>query len=211
MTGLRHPELLRVAANGGGYFMGGSQEWFPNSWQRKSGCGPTTASGIMWYLSRSRPELEVLRGGGDGNQKHFLRLMEEMFRFVTPGPQGVNKTSTLSDGAAGYARSKGIVLRADILDVPPAAFPRPSVQDVREFLSASFAADCPAAFLNLSNGTLRNLSSWHWVLLIALEPASMTATMCDQCARTGIALGEWLRSTALGGGFVALALAGETM
>ncbi|MDR2671532.1 MAG: hypothetical protein LBC26_07430, partial [Oscillospiraceae bacterium] len=68
------PKLLSVAASDAVY-MGGSQEWYEGAWQRRAGCGPTVAAGLVWYLARSRPDLAPLCDVGDAGQVRFLALM----------------------------------------------------------------------------------------------------------------------------------------
>jgi len=80
---------------------------------------------------------------------------------------------------------------------------RPSRAEVLDFLNTAFSHDLPVAFLNLDNGTLKNLESWHWVTLVSIA-SDMEAQMYDQSCSEIIHLGEWLSSTTKGGAFVAL-------
>lgn len=199
------PGLLEVKAPQGGVYMGGAQEWFDVSWKRTSGCGPTTASGILWYLSRSR-QSSTLCEIGEAGKSDFFKLMNTVFDYVTPGAGGVYSTTIFADGIVRYGDFCKIKLQTRALNIRPALCKRPSREALRDFIGESLQADLPLAFLNLSNGTLGNLSSWHWVMLIALEPESMTATICDQGFTKEIDLGGWLKTTLLGGGLVSVSL-----
>lgn len=202
---LLNPGLLEVKAPHGGIFMGGSQHWFDDSWKRTSGCGPTAASGIMWYLARSH-KINTLCETGGADRSSFLKLMNTMFDYITPSMMGVNSTAIFTDGIVRYGNSRKIKLQTRVLDIHPALLNRPSRESLRDYILESLRADSPLAFLNLSNGSLANLNSWHWVMIIALQPDSMMATICDQGFTKEINLGEWLKTTLMGGGFASVCL-----
>jgi hypothetical protein len=194
------PELLSVTAPGAVY-MGGSQEWYEGAWQRRAGCGPTVASGLVWYLARSRPALAPLCDVGDAGQACFLALMRDMFRYVTPGSQGVNTAQLFSDGARRYGAARGVPLTARTFEISRRSLDKAALRD---FAAGCLRDDLPMGFLNLSNGALRNLDSWHWVLLPALETETLTAAICDQGDVKEIDMAVWMRTTLLGGALVAL-------
>lgn len=198
--------LLKIKAPNGGFYMGGSQNWFHDSWKRMSGCGPTTASGMLWYLARSRQNSALCEIGG-ADMSIFLKLMDIVFGYITPGMMGVNSTGIFVDGVVGYGNSRGVKLQTRVLDISPAVCKRPDSEALCDFILQSLSEDLPLAFLNLSNGSLVNLDNWHWVMIVALEPHSMTATICDQGGTKEISLGEWLNTTALGGGLVSIHIA----
>lgn len=52
---VRSPALLRIQ-NGSSISYGANQEWYPTRIGRLAGCGPTTASNLLWYLAASRPK-----------------------------------------------------------------------------------------------------------------------------------------------------------
>lgn len=195
---VHRPELLRI-----GPHYGGNQLWYPTGWQRQAGCGPTCASHLLWYLSRTRPDCEALYPYEGGDRPGFQRLMEDVWHYVTPGRMGVNRTDILTDGVVRYGAQRGVALRCRVLDISPVPAKRPPLETLLAFLAQAFTDDLPVAFLNLSNGALRNLDNWHWVTLTGLDADSGAATMYDQGARSVIDLDLWLRTTALGGGFAA--------
>ena len=201
---LLNPSLLQVQLPSGSYTMGGSQDWYHDSWQKMSGCGPTTAAGMLWYLARSRPELSELCHVGNADYDHFLTLMETMFQYITPTKLGVNSTGIFEDGISRYSGDVGVPIRTRSLNIPRTMRAHLIIDQVRQFLTEAFSADLPVAFLNLSHCSLKNLENLHWVMLISLKPATMTAVMCDQGRTRQINLDEWLRTTLLGGGFVCL-------
>jgi len=202
---IAHPQWLRITDCSGNTFQGGDQEWYPLAWQQRAGCGPTNGSNLLWYLSRV-PGCEALCRHDASQKEGFVQLMENVWPHITPGHMGVNSAQIFVDGAISYAAARGVALHVDALEVPTLPFHKPAPGDVAEFLSRHLDADLPVAFLNLSNGALKNLDNWHWVTLVALNEPRMTAVMCDAGRLIEIDLGLWLRTTTLGGAFVVCGL-----
>jgi hypothetical protein len=202
---IRAPELFNFTDQNGQPSYGGNQTWYATEWQRRAGCGPTVFAHLIWYMARTREKCAPLCPYAGADFDCFLRLMEDAWRYVTPGMQGVNRTGMFTDGARVYGAERNVPLMTHVWEVPLLAGKRPQLETTAEFITRFLAADLPVAFLNLSNGLLTNLDSWHWVTIVAYEPAGHIATMYDQSRSEAIDLSLWLRTTAFGGGFVALA------
>lgn len=200
---IRRPELLRIR-EGNTVWEGADQIWYPLFWQRRAGCGPTTASHLMWYLSRTKQGAEILCPYDGSERAGFVRLMQDMWRYVTPGMRGANSTSFVSGGAVRYGQHRNFPLTTRVLEIPAEKGERPSIQELMEFLSEAAADDLAVAFLNLSNGALKNLDNWHWVTLTGVDTQWRTATMVDQRSRSTIDMDLWLKTTTNGGGFVVI-------
>lgn len=183
---------------------GGSQEWYPGRRHRMSGCGPTAASNLIWYLTRSCADMQPLCDIGNGDQAHFLALMQEMFTFVTPGIGGVHSSRLFVNGVIRYSEAHGVALTAQVLDIPKKRRCRPSLEQMREFILTALHSDTPVAFLNLSNGTLRNLDAWHWVTILSLEPDTMIAGISDLGRTLDVDLQTWRKTSLLGGALIYL-------
>jgi len=211
---LASPESLNVKSDTGEIYTGGSQEWYADNWHRKAGCGPTVASNLVWYIYRTSPGLKSLPEfisctRENGGQNSFIKLMEEMIAFITPGLQGVNTSALFYEGFIRYGEKHGVKFTPHILEIPCKTSKRPEPDAVCEFIAAALRADSPVAFLNLSNGVLKNLENWHWVTIIALEAfesGTMSADVCDQGDILSIDLAEWLKTTILGGAMVYMTL-----
>jgi hypothetical protein len=197
---------MNITSPDGTSSTGGSQEWYTDVWMKKAGCGPTVASNIVWYLTRSRSALPPLCDTGDGSREKFVWLMLDMFDYVTPGLGGVNTSAIFADGLARYGTDHGVTLTTRVLELPAWPCKRPELPAVTDFIQTALQSDAPVAFLNLSNGTLTNLESWHWVTILSLDPNTATATICDQGDTLDIDLGEWLRTSKLGGAMVYIEL-----
>ena len=198
---IKHPEFLHIQ-NRSSVSYGANQSWYSTWWSKVSGCGPTTTSNILWYLTVSRPaQCGKLFDGNGRKRSEMVRLMKTMFKYVTPTRMGVNKASILISGAVRYGTNRGVPLRCRTLEIPEQPTERPTPDEVYDFLFSAFSNDLPVAFLNLSNGSLNNLDNWHWVTLISTDE-NLQAEMYDQSRRSIIDLPRWLTSTTKGGAFV---------
>lgn len=201
---LRSPELLHIE-DAGRLCLGAEQEWYGETWQRRAGCGPTSAAHLLCYLARTRSCCQALIDSDCRYKEDFVALMEQVWQYVTPGKMGVNSIAMLREGALRYGAERGVQLQARELAV--AAKPlarRPDAEELTDFLAQALADDLPVAFLNLASGAVANLDSWHWVTLVALDIQNRTATMYDQGREAVINIGLWLRTSVLGGGLVAI-------
>lgn len=203
---LTRPEVLTLIGPGGETYRGGDQEWYPDLWQRRAGCGPTTAAALLAYLSQTRPALAPLRPLAGGTRTGFAQYMQALWPYVTPGARGLDKPESLVLGCRSFALSRGCRLEGELLKIPRRREDRPSPAACRDFLIQALDADCPVAFLNFSNGSLPNLDSWHWVPLIALTEGEgvLLCTILDEGEEKVIDLALWQETTLLGGALVTL-------
>lgn len=201
---IRSPEVLQISNGDAGTHYGANQMWYPTRRQRASGCGPTACANLIWYLAATREACKGLRAGGA--QTDMLGLMQEMWRYVTPGFGGVNSVSIFLQGALRFGEAHGTRFSHQKLELSNPRSKRAGYTRVFHFLEEAFARDVPVAFLNLSKGALSNLEGWHWVTLVAADTESGTVQAYDQGLRKTIDLSLWLRSAMLGGGLVALYL-----
>ena len=182
---------------------GGNQEWYVKRWQRMAGCGPSTAANIMYYLNKTRYNTNI-----EQTKEEFLRLMNEIWRYVTPGMGGVSSTTMLMEGFRKYLTDQKLEHVLDSIDIGKKPEQRPDISEVISFLEKALKEDVPAAFLNLEHGSILELESWHWVTVVALEydleDRTAFITILDNGMRKRIDLVRWLNSTKLGGGFVSL-------
>ncbi|MDL2258277.1 hypothetical protein LJC42_03845 [Eubacteriales bacterium OttesenSCG-928-K08] len=198
--GVKTPEYLHLS-DGKRIHYGGNQIWYKSLWQRKAGCGPTVAATVCAYLAKSRPECASLCEHNSSTKEGFLLLMQDLWRYVTPG-MGGSSVEIFTDGITRYARSKGVELVCDVLDIPKQKELRPSAANVLEFFRKAFEADLPIAFQNYSNGALTNLEAWHWVTLLSFKQDTFFAQMYDQSIRDFIDIPLYLSTATNAGKFV---------
>jgi hypothetical protein len=202
---IKQPDILQLRDKAGHLYYGAQQTWYKDEWQKKAGCGPTTAAQLVYYLALSRADCAKIlsplaRAGG---REGFTTLMDEVWQYVTPGNMGTNSTELFTGGLCRYGERHNLKFSFRVLSVPP-LFGRPTWEHLASFMRAALSADLPVAFLNLSNGRLDNLDNWHWVTLVELDADEGRALMYDDGDATRIDLKLWLKTTLLGGGFVAV-------
>ena len=184
---------------------GCNQDWYRSSWQRRAGCGPTTATNLLIYHQRAgRLDLaQELITEADG-----LALMEQVWHYVTPSAMGVHTPGIFHAGLKKFFKTRGISLQSQALLIPRKKDLRPKLGDVVDFIRKGLELDSPVAFLNLSNGSVRQLDKWHWVTITAIDDSDLPRVeieIYDNLNRFSIDLREWYETTHLGGGFVYLA------
>lgn len=181
-------------------YYGNNQEWYKSAWQRLSGCGPTAVANIIFYFSQTNPDTVL----SEPAKRDCLLLMEEIWKYVTPNMGGISSTGMLIKGVLKYIQAKELNITLDVIDIPKNRLLRPDFQKILEFLVAALNKDMPVAFLNLHNGKVKELDSWHWVTVISLEydGDQAYADILDEGMIKKINLAEWFNSTIIGGGFV---------
>jgi hypothetical protein len=131
--------------------------------------------------------------------------MEESWKYITPTKKGITNTKIFYESVYSYAKSKDINLSCYTCDIPENKSHRPSLLKVLKFLKKAITQDNPVAFLNLCNGDEKDLDSWHWVTVIAIEynkkHLDVFLHILDGGALKKIDLPLWLKTTKLGGGF----------
>ena len=198
---LPNTEFLDIQ-DGETLYYGGNQDWYTDPWKQKAGCGPTSCANLMNYLAKTHAGCEALCPYESAKKAAFIRLMEDVWEYVTPGNRGVNSTDIFVNGAKRYGEEKGVPLVAKTLPVSPIHSSARSYNDVSAFVSRALEGGFPVAFLNLSNGTLKNLDSWHWVTIVALHGDNVM--IYDQSKAKWIDLRQWLSTSIMGGGFVSI-------
>lgn len=184
---------------------GGNQAWYAADWGRRAGCGPTSAANILAYLAFTRPALRALYGYKTMSLASFTAHMEEIFRFVTPGNMGLNRTEMFTEGVISYAHSRGISLTPHVFGVSSNMVRgRATAAALADFVQAGLNSDCPLGFLNLTKGRVKNLQSWHWITITAaqIEGTSLLADASDEGLHRRFDLRLWYLSTRLPGGLV---------
>lgn len=199
---LSHIEYLQVTGSDSNeVFCGSDQEWFSTERQRLTGCGPSAAANILFYINRKENSDCCGRDRTD-----LLSFMEEAWESVTPGKDGIPSTTLFLEKLEHYAKLHGRTFRYSVLDIPPRRPARPSLDTVAEFIRQGLRADVPIAFLNLDHGAEENLESWHWVTIAAMtcseDDQTAYISICDEGITKQINLKLWLETTVQGGGFV---------
>ncbi len=183
---------------------GYNQGWYHTTFKRMGGCGPTAAAMLLSYRYRNSPQIKFPVKGS--SREAVVRFMDEVWNYVTPGFMGLNTTEKFKNGVVKFSKNQQLDLTCQCLEIPSRQKNRLSWDGILQFLKEAISMDKPVAFLNLHAGTLRNLESWHWVVLIAVqEEKDDTIAVClDQGEQKNLKLSEWYKTTKKGGGFVVL-------
>lgn len=202
IASLKNPEALKHL-NGAGNepaSFGCNQSWYRKSFQQMAGCGPCAATNLIQYSSQQK-----IFNAPNMLLPDFVDMMHQVWSYVTPGFMGVHKTKQLANGIDRFATEHRLPFRAVRLDIPVFRINRPSQEKIIQFITDGLNENSPVAFLNLSNGRLTDLESWHWVTITELHRNSEGHYLVDIAnygLMTRIDLSSWLNSTRLGGGFV---------
>lgn len=205
ISSIRHPEVFELQNTKTDQFAYScDQNWYSSEWQRNSGCGPTAASNIIYYLSITQPY--ICRIKAQGNIESCLALMEDVWSYVTPTEDGIDTIEKFRDALQTYFRHARISSAPEILAIPMERNLRPTLWAVVEFLLAAMKEDAPVAFLNLCNGAETELEAWHWVTIVSIEYTTeldnIKLFILDESLVKEIDLLLWYNTTSLGGGFV---------
>lgn len=211
---IAQPSLLKLLDNQShdAYF-GCDQEWYATQWQRLSGCGPTVACNIIFYLNNTRPTFGL--GENSNSKDRCLSLMEELWKYVTPTSEGIPTTKMFCDALLNYTKAKGLNVACDFRDIPEDMSRRPELTNITNFIESALTKDAPVAFLNLCNGLVDNLERWHWVTIISMDYTGDGSTafvdILDEGLIKNIDLALWYNTTKRGGGFVYFTVAPDTV
>lgn len=204
---LRHPDFFDFTDRSNAACRGADQEWFTDPWQRRAGCGPTTAATILSYLAYVHPDLAPMASEYAHSATDFVFYMEEVWKSVTPTSRGLHSLALFSEGSLAFAKRRGVFLSSSELHIEGFySRKRPSFAQCRQFIENALSDDLPLAFLNFSNGALSNLDSWHWVPLIKAEAIAghLFCIILDEGFEKQIDFSLWHETTRFGGGLVAL-------
>lgn len=200
---IKEKKIFKIIDETNENFYGTNQEWYMKRWQRLSGCGPSAATNIMYYLNSTR---EFTPSYATLTKESCLNLMNEMWNYVTPGIGGVSSTNMFCKGVEKYLVDKKLNIKLNSIDIPKNNVLRPDLGQIILFLIKALKEDSPVAFLNLDHGTIYELDSWHWVTIISLEYELDSniafVTILDGGFVKRIDLSRWLQTTKFGGGFV---------
>lgn len=83
--------------------------------------------------------------------------MEEAWKYITPGRNGITSTDTFLQKVRGYALAHNLELHYEALDIPEDKVQRPFSNAVIDFVASGLNKETPVAFLNLCNGAELNL------------------------------------------------------
>jgi hypothetical protein len=201
---LSNPSFLHLHDEEGSLYLGADQEWYPLLWQRKAGCGPTTASHLIAYHAKKNPATNLPQVH---DKKSMTDLMECLWRYVTPGIMGTHLVSQFTNGVQRFFSDKHLKVRVGSLHLSKNKEMRPSIDTILDFLCTHLRKDRPIAFLNLHAGEVKNLDSWHWVTIVGLiqhDAGPAYIEVYDGSKLWIINITLWYETTTRSGGFACI-------
>jgi hypothetical protein len=202
---IAQPNHLHLKSGAADPYLGADQEWYTQLWQRKAGCGPTTASNLVAYNANVHPSLglQPIRA-----KEEMLTLMEAMWTYITPGIMGVHLVSQFKRGLERFLAEHKLPVSVASLALAKDQKQRAELDDVKAFLLSSLSDDQPVAFLNLSSGEVSNLDPWHWVTIVGLQQDREEGPLLVEVYDAGrlwlIDLTTWYHTTTRSAGFARL-------
>ena len=170
---LTRPGLLTISDSKSSCF-GGNQDWFPEKFKRKKGCGIVAAGNIFMYMAGTAPEYSALFRGGR-TKADYTSHIGEISRYLKAGRFGIWGTMRFVFGALAFARTRGVALAPKTLS---AGF---TVKEAAEFIKEGLEMDRPIAMLIGFNKRLKGVScafsggsrscslNAHWVTVTELK------------------------------------------
>lgn len=205
---LQQLDKINIVSEDGKMTFGPDQEWYPEERARISGCGPTSGALITAYLARTRPEkYGALYREATFGKADFVRHMQTLFRYLLPGPMGLNSLGLYREGMEAYLKSIGVLMTPLMFPVHGIDyFERNRAEELCAFVRDALAEDQPIAFLALSRGKETALQNWHWITIVSAEISDegLYATASDEGIARRFDLMNWYRTTRLSGGLIRL-------
>ena len=193
---LKDLKLLSIEDENGYSYIGGNQYWYPKEGFFQGGaCGATTASNVLAYILRMRPELNT--------KAEYIEFMKKVYPYFTPSRIGLHAPWFLK-GVKKFGADFGYPIAARCLKVPIWPFKHPSFEEAADFIGESLKADAPVAFLALSSGGVKYIDKWHWTTIIGIDEENRKIKILDNNEIKWAELGLWLGKSRLGGALITM-------
>lgn len=158
---------------------GGNQEWFLQVFQRTAGCASVTGANLAAYYASCFPVCRGLYPGDTGrfSKSEYLASMEDMYRYMTPGPMGFPVAGQFVKQFLLFAGERGCAFQAHKM------FHRCDCKERMDFVKEAIAAGNPLAFLILKHRApeMRE-NNWHWVTITGwIEDADGEQVILSNC------------------------------
>jgi hypothetical protein len=197
-------DAFRITDENGEIYYGGDQEWLPSGeFRSEASCGATTCANILSYHIRTKPDMQAQMPYDPNTKTAFVEFLKKVYHCVTPGRMGT-MPDLFKNGAKSFAEKHGFDVDILMMKVPTLRGKRPCFGAVAEFIGDALKNESPVAFLNLANGRVANLDSYHWVTIVSVDCESGNVQIVDNGNLLTIDLKKWLLSSTLGGAFLVL-------
>lgn len=149
-------DFIPIYFNGETYY-GGNQDWYFTYWAQETGCGPTAASNITYYLDRqSSMQISGLYDYSTLTHDNFVDHMNTLYDYCLPSPVGNASLSEWTDAVVRYAGDRGVNLYPVYSSLPF------TFENTCTYIKNGLVIDSPVAILDLAKGTPYG---WHWMTI----------------------------------------------
>ena len=141
---------------------GGDQEWCTNPWHRRSGCGPVAGVNLSAWYAMTRPSMRALYDGNTGvfSRDEYVKNIEAMFRFITPGFMGFPYAEKFISCYGAYAHACGVQIAGACCEKGASA------EQMFDFVRGSIDHGHPVPLLILHHRAPEMADdNWHWVVI----------------------------------------------
>lgn len=107
---LRHPDFFDFTDRSNAACRGADQEWFTDPWQRRAGCGPTTAATILSYLAYAHSDLAPMASECAHSSTDFVSYMEAVWKSFTPTSRGLHSLSLFRRQSCVCKTARGLLI-----------------------------------------------------------------------------------------------------
>lgn len=142
--------LTKVYENNELIGYGGDQDWFEERWARRAGCASVLATNLVSYYKNIKTS----------NKDEFVKNMEEMFTWMTPGRMGFPYLYKFAHQFVAYFRLQGLSFK------PIYQKTSKSYEHALSFVLKSIDEKHPVGLLILHHRAheLKD-DNWHWVCI----------------------------------------------
>lgn len=200
---IKNEEIIKIKLSETRYTYA-NQLWYKDKWKMQAGCGPTNASQLVWYLSKSNSSYASLLKNLNTSKEDFVELMNKIWDYITPTYLGVNNVDIFKEGLKKYFIDNGLELEVVSLDLRKKGLNNKSFEHINRFMIDRLSNDNLVAFLTLSKGKENKLYNWHWTTIVEYDSISNEAIIIDANRKFNINIKNWYETSLLGGGLVAI-------
>lgn len=141
---------------------GGDQDWFSREIQRKAGCASVAGANLAaYYAANFAGASSLYKGSANPFRKdEYISAMEDMYRYMTPGPVGFPYPERFASQFGAFAESRGV-------SVKPRLFMKAKgYEKCADFVRAALDEGHPVPLLILHHRAARLTDdNWHWVTI----------------------------------------------
>jgi len=149
-----------IIRDSGTDWYGGDQEWYPDRWQRMAGCASVAGANLAAFY-----DLEMPSAGHIYEKQDFLEIMQQVYRYMTPGPNGFPHVRKFAEQFCAFAKDRGRSF------APVIARDWHDSSTPRDLICRELQDQNPVALLVLRHQAPElEDNNWHWMTITGYDP-----------------------------------------